>query len=288
MDGAASDTDSLAAALSLQTIDADHFEAPHLSPNMNGLVFGGQFIANALSAAMKTVAGRPPHALSAFFLRPGRLGSPLRLSVTRVRDGARFSHRHVDIHQHGKLLLTAEVSFHDGGRGPEHQLEAPAVAPPEQLQEIGELVARYGSRIDADTARRMLARKSLLVRPSDAEAAILRPTTQPRLAVWLKPEAPIPPTLEMAYATAAYCSDYWLPAPMRSMHASSVYTADSPMTSLNHGLWFHAEPPINDYLLYAISSPVTAAGRGIANGLMYDRHGRLFASAMQEAYLQPA
>jgi acyl-CoA thioesterase-2 len=275
----------LEAVLSLQQTSTDRYEARHLSPNMNGLVFGGQFVANALSAAMHTVDGRPPHALTAFFLRPGLLGSPLQLSVTRVRDGANFSHRHVDIHQAGKLLLTAEVSFHDGGVGPAHQVDAPAVALPEALEDITELVARYGSLIAPETASRMLMRKSLSVRPADAEAAVLRPTTQPRLAVWLKAGQPMTPSLELAYASAAFCSDYWLPAPMRSMHAANVYATDAPMTTLNHSLWFHGAPPINDYLLYAISSPVTAAARGIGHGLMYDRQGRLFASAMQEAYL---
>ncbi len=62
----------------------------------HGRVFGGQVLAQALMAAMRTmVDNRPPHSLHSYFLRPGDITKEIKFSVEILRDGRSFSARRV-------------------------------------------------------------------------------------------------------------------------------------------------------------------------------------------------
>src|SRR5436305_15328901 len=58
-------------------------------------VFGGQVIGQALVAACRTVEGRPPHSMHAYFLLPGDPKVPILYDVDRIRDGRSFTTRRV-------------------------------------------------------------------------------------------------------------------------------------------------------------------------------------------------
>ena len=53
-------------------------------------VFGGQVVAQALSAAQHTVNDRIAHSLHAYFLRRGDMQAPIVYEVDRARDGGSF------------------------------------------------------------------------------------------------------------------------------------------------------------------------------------------------------
>ena len=278
---------SIEAALSLFQVGEERFLCRDLSPNMDDRIFGGQLIGDALMAAQHTVPEhKPPSAMSLWFHRPGSLTAPLEISVERTRDGRAFAHRRVMILQSQRLLATAEVSFHEGSHGPQQQwIDAPRVPEPETLPELAELAERYAERIDAATRSRMLKRKSMLARPTDSEAGLVHPTMEAMLSVWLKSTNPLPQQAAFRYGAAAYFSDYWLPAPTRSALVSNLYGSTAPMISLNHSLWFHHEPPVEDYLLYVTRSPKTEGGRGLSLGSLFDRRGRLCMSSAQDVLL---
>src|SRR5438552_16289213 len=65
-------------------------------------VFGGQVIVQALVAACRTVEGRPPHSLHAYFLLPGDSKVPIIYVVDRLRDGTSFTTRRVNAIQRGQ------------------------------------------------------------------------------------------------------------------------------------------------------------------------------------------
>ena len=96
-------------------------------------VFGGQVIGQALVAACRTVDGRPPHSLHAYFLLPGDPKVPLVYEVDRIRDGKSFSTRRVIAIQHGHPIFSMAASFHTDEPGFEHQTTMPAVPKPEEL-----------------------------------------------------------------------------------------------------------------------------------------------------------
>src|SRR5438105_15834507 len=75
-------------------------------------VFGGQVIGQAPVAACRTVEGRPPHSMHAYFLLPGDPKVPIIYDVDRIRDGRSFTTRRVVAIQHGQAIFSMSVSFH--------------------------------------------------------------------------------------------------------------------------------------------------------------------------------
>ena len=98
-------------------------------------LFGGQVASQSLRAATLTVdAGRRPHSLHAYFIRPGRPGVPLDLEVDRTRDGRSFTTRRVTAAQAGEPIFVLAASFHIEEEGDDWQLPGPVdIAPPESL-----------------------------------------------------------------------------------------------------------------------------------------------------------
>ena len=80
-------------------------------------VFGGQVIGQALVAASRTVEGRQPHSLHAYFLIGGDPKVPIIYEVDRIRDGKSFTTRRVVAIQHGQAIFTLMVSFHNDEDG---------------------------------------------------------------------------------------------------------------------------------------------------------------------------
>src|SRR5215471_1801746 len=75
-------------------------------------VFGGQVIGQALVAACRSVEGRHPHSMHAYFLLPGDPKVPIIYEVDRIRDGKSFTTRRVVAIQHGHAIFSMAVSFH--------------------------------------------------------------------------------------------------------------------------------------------------------------------------------
>src|SRR6185503_6226565 len=102
-------------------------------------VFGGQVIGQALVAASRTVEGRPPHSLHAYFLLAGDPKVPIIYEVDRIRDGKSFTTRRVVAIQHGQAIFSMSVSFHADEPGLDHQTPAPDVPKPEALPSDAEI-----------------------------------------------------------------------------------------------------------------------------------------------------
>src|ERR1700684_2159590 len=98
------------ALMDLQAAGADRWIAR--SPD-NGWkrVFGGQVLAQALVAAERSVEGRTPHSMHAYFILGGDPAEPIELSVERVRDGRSFSVRRIVARQRGETMFVMSVSF---------------------------------------------------------------------------------------------------------------------------------------------------------------------------------
>ena len=51
-------------------------------------------------------------------------------------------------------------------------------------------------------------------------------------------------------------------------------------------MWFHKDFRMDDWLLYAIDSPVATGARGLVRGQIFSRDGTLVASTMQEGVVR--
>jgi acyl-CoA thioesterase-2 len=58
------------------------------------------------------------------------------------------------------------------------------------------------------------------------------------------------------------------------------------MASIDHAMWFHRSPRVDDWLLYSMDSPSAAGARGFARGSIYRRDGVLVASTAQEGLMR--
>ena len=99
-----------------------------------GLIFGGQVLGQALSAAVQTVEPeRHVHSLHAYFLRRGMADTPVVYNVDRIRDGKSFTTRRVVAIQNGRPIFNLAASFHIAEDSPRHQHPMPAAPDPETL-----------------------------------------------------------------------------------------------------------------------------------------------------------
>ena len=108
--------DDLVSLLQLDRIEENIFRGDSRDIG-SAQVFGGQVVAQALSAAHHTVEDRVAHSLHAYFLRRGDMKSPIIYEVDRSRDGGSFSVRRVVAIQHGRPIFNLAASFQKSEEG---------------------------------------------------------------------------------------------------------------------------------------------------------------------------
>jgi acyl-CoA thioesterase-2 len=280
-----SPVDRLVAILDLAPADTDRFRGENLP--MGPRLFGGQVVAQALIAATRTApADRPCHALHAHFLRAGDPDRPIDFAVDRIFDGGSFTTRHVTARQGGRPILLFTASFQREEPGFVHQAPMPVVPPPEALPSdaaLAEMVARRGS----PALRRYWSRqRPLVLRPADPDAWIDRPAGRAATAVWIRPDGSLPADPAIHRAVLAYLSDMTLLDAGLAAHGRSVFDADLQVASLDHAVWFHRAPVLDDFVLYAQDSPAAGGGRAFVRGALHARDGTLLASVAQEGLMR--
>src|SRR6188472_1684799 len=155
-------------------------------------VFGGQVIGQALVAACRTVDGRPPHSLHAYFLLAGDPKVPIVYEVDRIRDGKSFSTRRVIAVQHGRPIFTMAASFHNDEEGFDHQARMPDVARPDQLPSEAEVKERVMPMMP-DPVRRYYAReRPIELRPVEFERYLGKKFEDARFNVWIRATGKLP------------------------------------------------------------------------------------------------
>ena len=249
-------------------------------------VFGGQVLGQALSAAQQTVEPvRRAHSLHAYFLRAGDIEHPIVYDVDRTRDGGSFSVRRVTAIQHGKPIFVFACSFHEPEPGAEHQLSMPEVPMPEDLPTLAmseEAIAKLPAK-----AQRWLSKEGPFefrhVYPRDELHPVKRPPYQ---QVWFRLVDRIDDDPALHLSLLAYASDFHLIGTTTLPHAISYLQPNVQMASLDHAMWFHRAPRVDDWLLYSCDSPSTQQSRGLARGSIYTRDGVLIASTAQEGLIR--
>ena len=125
------------ASLQLERVNAAFFVGDQLAAPDNHIL-GGHLGAQALMAASHTAAGRSPHSVHTYFLRPGDARRPVDFEVVELQEGRTFSARRVTARQDGTVLLEAMSSFKSVRAervrpDVEYQPPMPAVPEPEKL-----------------------------------------------------------------------------------------------------------------------------------------------------------
>ncbi|MEE4023362.1 acyl-CoA thioesterase domain-containing protein [Gordonia sp. PKS22-38] len=256
-------------------------------------LFGGQVLAQALVAAGYTVpTGRAPHSLHAYFLRGGDPDLPVHLDVDTVRDGGTLSTRVVHARQHDNQIFTMTTSFAAKELFGETELDrqesdATPLPEPTTLAELGDRLASARSALPAWWADG----QPFDIRFVDDPSALASGVTQrPIQRFWARAAEPrvdqqLDPTTNCALL--AFLSDLNLldPALMplgRSWYGNG-YTEGA---SVDHAMWFHAIPHVDQWLSVEQTSPVTAGGRALCTAHFRDATGALVATANQEGLVR--
>lgn len=250
-----------------------------------GRVFGGQVLAQSITAATHTVPDdRTIHSMHGYFLRPGDVQHPITFSVDRIHDGRSFSTRRTQAFQHGEPILSLIASFQTHDEGLEHQLEMPDDLPdPEALPSTADVLGH----LDHDVARYWSSERAFDVRhiPSPVYLRV-DGERMPRQAVWMRAFGRLPDDPRQHRAALAYASDYSILEPVLRAHGIAWATPGLKVASLDHAMWWHRDARVDDWLLYTMESPSASGGRGLSLGRIYTRDGTLVASVAQEGMVR--
>jgi acyl-CoA thioesterase-2 len=249
-------------------------------------VFGGQVIGQALVAATRTVEGRSAHSMHAYFLLGGDPKVPIIYDVDRIRDGKSFTTRRVTARQHGRAIFSMLVSFQTDEDGLEHQVEMPAVPPPESLPSDAEMREKLLPMMP-DSVREYYAReRPIELRPVEFDRYLGKKHPDGKFHVWIRATNKLPDDPAIHQCALAYASDFTLLDTSLVPLGRTLFEKDFMAASLDHALWLHRPFRADDWLLYAQDTPNLHGSRGFARGLIFKRDGTLVASVAQEGLVR--
>lgn len=279
--------DKLVQLLDIERLELNLFRGE--SRNIVGKrVFGGQVLGQALIAAGRTVEqDRSVHSLHAYFLRAGDASAPVIYEVERARDGGSFTTRRIVAIQHGRPIFNMSASFQISEPGEEHQLPAPEVPPPDNLESEWDVLKRHRERMPEAYQDIFIKAQPIEIRPTVQEDPLNPVKSEPVRHSWFRTAAPLCDERLMHQALLAYASDYRLLATALLPHGRSMFQGRTQMASLDHAMWFHRPFRMDEWLLYTTDSPSASNGRGFTRGTIFDQQGAMVASVVQEGLIRP-
>ncbi len=277
------DVEKLLNYLELEQIDRYLFAGE--SPEWPARVFGGQVMAQALGAAIRTVEpDRAPHSQHAYFLRPGDPKQRLIYEVDPIRDGRSFTTRRVVAKQGGRAVFNTSISFQVTEPGLSHQDKIPEVPPPESLETDFDFYTRMAAQHPGQYPK---PRTQAIDRRPVTRRNHLDPQAEPaQQYIWYRVAHTLDDNPATHQTLLAYMSDFSLLGTTLMPHPYTAMSKNIQVASLDHALWFHRPFRADEYLLYVMDSPSASAGRGLARGAFYTREGVLVASTAQEALIR--
>jgi acyl-CoA thioesterase II len=253
-------------------------------------VFGGQVVSQALYAAYQTVPeDRFCHSLHSYFILPGDLNIPITYEVTILRDGGSFTTRSVTARQNGEAIFMMACSFQIDQDGYCHQIAMPEVKQPEELMSWNDLLEQFGTFLPQKIHDFISVDRPLDFKPVEIPNPFDKKDLFPESNTWIKftndieEELPLP----ILHQIIAYASDYNVLTTSLLPHASKAHMGNTQLASLDHSIWFHRKPEINDWMLINVKSPSTSNTRGLNKGNLFNRSGELVCSLTQEGLIRP-
>ncbi|MCC2603951.1 acyl-CoA thioesterase [Planctobacterium marinum] len=269
--------------LSPDKIEEDFFLFPSWDLGFRAL-YGGQVMAQALSAAQQTVeAPFVVHSLHCYFLLPGDAKLPVFCQVERVRDGRSFATRRVKAIQKGNIIFDCMCSFQLPENGFNHQTpKMPKVPGPESLNNDIEKYESPSMQVSEKLKTAIPFHKPIEIRSvkSDEDSA--------QQFVWmrLREHSEVEDKLPFHQRALCYASDYYFLMSAVRKHGLSPSDSNLRLATIDHAIWFHRGFDFNDWVLYVSESPTSASGRAYVRGQLFSSNGDLIASTTQEGLLR--
>ena len=232
--------------------------------------FGGQFTAQSLAAACRTVdPGRLPTNMHLQFLRGGDAPEPVEYTVARVFDGRTAAARRVDSRQNGRLLTTATVSFAaDAGRS-RTRSRADDAHPSQHA--AAHRTGRSGA-VDAVGRTRHPDRRRRVERRVRAATLVAGNGSRARGSAG--------PHADRVYVTDVYMID-----PALQVHGHSMRARTHRSGTTDSSIWFHQPVRADQWNLLESPSPAAARGRGVVTASLIRADGVIAATLVQEGLI---
>jgi acyl-CoA thioesterase-2 len=232
--------------------------------------FGGQFAAQTLAAARRSVDSGPmPTSMHLQFLRGGDAAEPVDYTVDRVSDGRTSAARRVVSRQGGRLLTTATVSFAADVVGPEHGHRRALPGDPDTLPRTGPAgpapsmpLDELDIRIADDTAGGEFVRR-----------------------FWWRATVPIPEDPFVHTLVAVYVTDVYMIDPALQVHGHSMADRSHRSGTTDSSVWFHRPVVADQWNLLESTSPAAARGRGVVTASLIRADGVIAATLVQEGLI---
>ena len=272
--------------LSLEKLEENLFRGESQDLGL-GVVFGGQVMGQAISAAKETVQPEQRvHSFHSYFLRPGKTDQPIIYDVERIRDGQTLSARRIKAIQNGQPIFYMTASFKAKENGFEHQDEMPSAPAPEDLISEQDMALIHTDLLPASIRDKLVAEKPIEMRPVTFVSPI-EPEVEPaKRLVWFKANGKMPDDLRIHRYLLAYASDFNFLLTALQPHGVSYFTEGMQVVTVDHSMWFHHDFRLDDWLLYSVESSVASDGRGLVKGQIFTRDGKLVASTIQEGLIR--
>ena len=272
--------------LDLEEIEVGLFRARQPTTQLQR-VFGGQVLAQALTAALRTVEPeRLLHSLHGYFLVAGRTDIPIVYDVELVRDGGSFSSRRVVARQAGRVIFYLSSSFHVLEEGFDHADPLPADVPaPNDCPRLSEVMSKASGRPASTWDNEWGALDVRYVGDSRPGGTLQDPEHPARARVWVKTDGSLPEDTQLHQAVLAYASDLTLLSASTVPHGVIV-GLNVQAASIDHAMWFHRPFRADDWLLYDQISPSASRALGLSTARLF-QDGTLVSSVAQEGLIRP-
>ncbi|MCX4407667.1 thioesterase family protein [Streptomyces sp. NBC_01764] len=298
---------AFAAAVTLKPAEPEHFDRAFTAttqPCPWPKAYGGDMVAQAAAAAIRSVEDKTLHSMHSYFLRPVDIGAEVRYEVELLRDGRGYATRQVRGFQNGKPVYVCLANFAAGEPGSrEYATQPPADVPdPESLPTAVSYLRDTASRPTTQPPHTMTdavreywgGGRSFDMRhvPGPLYLTVEGERT-PHQAVWVRPFDRLKPVdgltdAQRDLAALAYVCDFTILEPVLRVLGLPWTLPGLVTASLDHAMWFHRPGPVDGWLLYAQEAIAAESGRGLATGRFFTAAGVHLATVVQEGLIRTA
>jgi acyl-CoA thioesterase-2 len=236
-------------------------------------VFGGQILAQMITAASAASPDKVVKSITVLFPREGDTSKRMEYAVEKLQDGRTFGTTTITATQDGKVISTATVSLH--------------AVEESSLQRSDSLPPGVGTPTQAiETENSMIPWELRVVGGVDLAAKEKGPA---EYQMWMRATGAAGQPLAVQQALLAHATDLTIIGtalrPFEGVsQADSTVTLHTAVTS--HSVWFHQPFSLEDWLLLAQTSPVVAGGRAFGRGDVFTAKGEVVASFAQESMIR--
>ncbi|OOF87555.1 acyl-CoA thioesterase II [Rodentibacter ratti] len=250
-------------------------------------VFGGQVVAQALSAAMQVAPkDRLLHSCHAYFLAPGESQYPIIYDVETLREGRNFSALRVKAIQHNEPICHITASFQVYEAGFEHQSVMPDVGQPEQFIDENAMIQKMASALPEPLKEKFMAERPFEIRTKYLNNPFNGVKLPAEQYSWFRTQGKAPLDLAIQQCLLAYFSDFHCILTALHPHEKGFLQQGMKVATIDHSIWFHRPFDLNNWHLHAIESNNAFAGRGLARGQIFSQEGKLIATTQQEGLIR--